>query len=455
MYLAENNIDRTEAVRNKWTENGVLEHSDLAPINDPYKRDATLRLLENQEKFLSEAPTNIIGDDPTNTGNVRTWDPILISLVRRTIPNLIAFDVVGVQPMSGPTGLVFAMKANYTSSGGAEASGQSEYDTDFSGQNALTAGGPANTLGSPLHVDTDDTNNPFAGTWLTGTGMLTSESEALGDATDNHFQEMAFSIEKTSVEAKSRALKAEYSLELQQDLRAVHGLDAETELANILSQEITGEINREIIRMVYTVAKPGAQKNTQSAGTFDLDTDANGRWSVEKYKGLMMQIEREANAIAKETRRGRGNIIICSSDVASALAMTGKLDINHALSTGLEVDDTGRTFAGVLNGRYKVYIDPYWTVNNTEIAVVGYKGTSSPMDAGVFYAPYVPLQMVRAVGENTFQPKIAFKTRYGLVNNPFFKGVNATVGGDTSNPWAAGSKNVNAYYRKIAIKNIL
>jgi len=449
MYLAENNQDRTEEVRKKWTENGVLEHADLTPITDPYKRDATLRLLENQEKFLSEAPTNIIGDDPTNTGNVRTWDPILISLVRRTIPNLIAFDVVGVQPMSGPTGLVFAMKANYTNQTGAEASGQSEYDTDFSGQN------DGQSLGSPVHTDTDDTNNPFAGTWLTGTGMLTSESEALGDAASNHFQEMAFSIEKTSVEAKSRALKAEYSLELQQDLRAVHGLDAETELANILSQEITGEINREIIRMVYTVAKPGAQKNTQSAGTFDLDTDANGRWSVEKYKGLMMQIEREANAVARETRRGRGNIIICSSDVASALAMTGKLDINHALSTGLEVDDTGRTFAGVLNGRYKVYIDPYWTVNGTEIAVVGYKGSSSPMDAGVFYAPYVPLQMMRAVGENTFQPKIAFKTRYGLVNNPFFKGVDATVGGDTSNPWAAGSKNVNAYYRKIAVKNIL
>lgn len=454
MYLAENNQDRTEEIRQKWIDNKVLEHPDLPNITDPIKRDVTLRLLENQEKFLSETPTNIIGNDPTNTGNVRTWDPILISLVRRTIPNLIAFDVVGVQPMSGPTGLIFAMKSNYVNQTGAEAGGQSEYDTDFSAQNALDAGGSANSLTSPLHVDTDDTNNPFAGTWLTGDGMTTAEGEALGSGSDNQFQEMSFSIEKTSVEAKSRALKAEYSLELQQDLRAVHGLDAETELANILSQEITGEINREIIRMIYTVAKPGAQKNVQSTGTFDLDVDANGRWSVEKYKGLMMQIEREANAIARETRRGRGNVIICSSDVASALAMTGKLDINHALQTGLEVDDTGRTFAGILNGRYKVYIDPYWTVSGIEIAVVGYKG-SGAMDAGVFYAPYVPLQMMRAVGENTFQPKIAFKTRYGLVNNPFFKGVDSTVGGDTSDPWAAGSKNLNAYYRKIAIKNIL
>lgn len=454
MYLAENNQDRTEEIRKKWTENKVLEHPDLPNIADPVKRDVTLRLLENQEKFLSEAPTNVIGNNPSASGNVRTWDPVLISLVRRTIPNLIAFDVVGVQPMSGPTGLIFAMKSNYVSPTGAEAGGQSEYDTDFSAQNALDAGGPANTLTSPLHVATDDTNNPFAGTWTSGDGMTTSEAEGLGEGANNAFQEMAFSIERTSVEAKSRALKAEYSLELQQDLKAVHGLDAETELANILSQEITGEINREIIRMVYTVAKPGAQKNVQTTGTFDLDVDANGRWSVEKYKGLMMQVEREANAVARETRRGRANIIICSSDVASALSMTGKLDIQHALQTGLEVDDTGRTFAGVLNGKYKVFIDPYWTVAGLEMLTVGYKGTGA-MDAGVFYAPYVPLQMVRAVGENTFQPKIAFKTRYGIVNNPFFKGVNATVGGDTPDPWAAGSKNSNAYYRKVAVKNIL
>jgi hypothetical protein len=381
-----------------------------------------LRLLENQEKFLQEAaPTNSTG------GAIDNWDPILISLVRRSMPQMIAYDVAGVQPMTGPTGLIFAMKSRYTNQAGAEAfgaagTGADESDTDFSG--------------TGTHVTTDGTNNPFEGTWTTGTGMSTASAEDLGAG--GTFGEMAFSIDKTSVTAKSRALKAEYSTELAQDLKAVHGLDAETELANILSTEILQEINREVIRTIYNVAKPGAQANTTAAGTFDLDTDSNGRWSVEKFKGLMFQIERDRNEIGHQTRRGKGNFMICSADVASAMSMAGMLESGHALN----VDDTMSTYAGTMNGM-KVYVDPYYSLASGQFYVLGYKG-ASPYDAGLFYCPYVPLQMVRAMGENTFQPKIGFKTRYGMVKNPF---VNA--GGETM------TANENQYYRKVTIANLM
>ena len=417
MYLSEN-------ISDKWKP--VMEHGDLPEIKDTYRRDVTLRLLENQEKFLQEAaPTNSTG------AAIDNWDPILISLVRRSMPQMIAYDVAGVQPMTGPTGLIFAMKSRYTNQAGAEAfgaagTGADESDTDFSG--------------TGTHVTTDGTNNPFEGTWTTGTGMSTASAEDLGAG--GTFGEMAFSIDKTSVTAKSRALKAEYSTELAQDLKAVHGLDAETELANILSTEILQEINREVIRTIYAVAKPGAQANVTTAGTFDLDTDSNGRWSVEKFKGLIVQIERECNVIAKETRRGKGNFIVCSSDVASALHASGMLDYSPALSTTLNVDDTGNTFAGVLNGRTRVYIDPY---SGTDYVNVGYKGTN-PYDAGVFYCPYVPLTMVRAVGEDTFQPKIGFKTRYGMVSNPY-------VGSTPSDGLAAVK--TNQYYRIFRVDNIM
>jgi hypothetical protein len=352
------------------------------------------------------------------------------------MPNLIAFDIAGVQPMTGPTGLIFAMRSHYKTQTGTEALGVDEADT-FHSDTPLA--GPQ----VPLTF-----TDPFAGAFNTGVGMTLGAGEALGDGTGPEFEEMAFSIEKTTVTARTRALKAEYTTELQQDLRAVHGLDAETELANILSSEILAEINREVVRTIYIAAKLGAQKDTSTVGVFDLNTDSNGRWSVEKFKGLLFQIEREANQIAKETRRGKGNWVLCSSDVASALSMAGILDHAPALSTNLNVDDTGNTFAGVLNGRTRVYIDPYFqaSANEREFFCAGYKG-ASPYDAGIFYTPYVPLQMVRAVGQDSFQPKIGFKTRYGIVSNPFV-GVDAPLG-------PSATPRVNQYYRIVDVRNLL
>ena len=383
--------------------------------------------------LLTEAPANDAGTggfgaDSTAAGPTAGYDPVLISLVRRAMPNLIAYDIAGVQPMTGPTGLIFAMRSRQTSQAGTE-SFYNEADTTFAGTGTQTGTIPA----------TDSANTTL---FETGAGMTTAAAEALGDGNGTNFAEMAFSIEKVSVTAKSRALKAEYTTELAQDLKAVHGLDAETELANILQSEILVEINRELVRTIYSTAKTGAQ-GTASAGVFDLDVDANGRWSVEKFKGLMFQIEQEANAIAKGTRRGKGNMVICSSDVASALQMAGVLDYTPAIAgNSLEVDDTGNTFAGVLNGRYRVYIDPYAGSN---YMVVGYKG-SSAFDAGLFYCPYVPLQMVRAVGENSFQPKIGFKTRYGMVANPFAQGAAQGLGALTAQS--------NEYYRAVRVTNL-
>ena len=425
---------QTEHLQEKWSP--VLEHNDLPEIKDAYRKAVTTVILENQEKALREDSAFLSEAAPTNaTGaNVDNWDPILISLVRRAMPNLIAYDVAGVQPMTGPTGLIFAMRSRYTNQTGTE-SMFNEADTDFSGTGTQAGTNPAVL------------NDSTPGTYTTGAGMTTAAAEALGDSAGNSFAEMAFSIEKQTVTAKSRALKAEYTMELAQDLKAIHGLDAETELANILSAEILAEINREVVRTIYTVAKPGAQADTATAGIFDMDVDSNGRWSVEKFKGLMFQVERDANAIAQQTRRGKGNMIICSSDVASALQMAGVLDTSPALNNNLNVDDAGNTFAGVLNGRYKVYIDPY-SANNaaSQYYTVGYKGTS-PYDAGLFYCPYVPLQMVRAVGENTFQPKIGFKTRYGLTANPFAEGTTAGGGALTAN--------ANTYYRRVKVTNIM
>ena len=412
----------TEHLQEKWQP--VLQHPDLPEIKDAYKRAVTTVILENQERSMQEDKSFLAEAAPTNaTGsNVDNWDPILISLIRRAMPNLIAYDICGVQPMSGPTGLIFAMKSHYQSQTGTEAL-VNEADTDFAG--------------TGTHASSDVLEDTSS--YTTGAGMTTAAAEALGDASNNAFAEMAFSIEKTSVTAKSRALKAEYTMELAQDLKAIHGLDAETELANILSSEILAEINREIVRTIYKNAKKGAATNVTDPGKFDLDTDSNGRWSVEKFKGLMFQIERDANAIAQDTRRGKGNILICSADVASALTMAGLLDNATGLNNNLNVDDTGSTFAGVLNGRFKVYIDPYSNnTNANKFYVVGYKGTS-PYDAGLFYCPYVPLQMVRAVGEQTFQPKIGFKTRYGVVVNPF----------------TSASADSNAYYRRVQVQNLM
>jgi hypothetical protein len=441
----------SETYEKKWQP--VLEHPDLPKIEDSYKRAVTATILENQERaakedsaFLSEAaPTNSTGSGVSN------WDPILISLVRRAMPNLIAYDIAGVQPMTGPTGLIFAMRSRYTNQSGTEAMFD-EADTDFSGRNA--AGSAVDGYSTTAHSGANPSvlNDASPGTYTKGTAMSTAAAEALGDASGNAFAEMAFSIEKSTVTAKSRALKAEYTMELAQDLKAIHGLDAETELANILSSEILSEINREVVRTIYINAeKGGAQGNVTTAGIFDLDTDSNGRWSVERFKGLMFQVEREANEIAQRTRRGRGNMIICSADVASALQMAGVLDYTPALNNNLAVDDTGNTFAGVLNGKYKVYIDPY-SANSAakQYFVVGYKGTS-PYDAGIFYCPYVPLQMVRAVGQDTFQPKIGFKTRYGLQANPF-----AEAGtGDAAVINGSGAANANRYYRKVQVANLM
>jgi len=449
MYLS-------EQLQRKWE--GVLDHPDLPSISDPYRKAVTAVILENQATEMRKASGMLQETSPTNfadtggfsggaaaAGPVAGFDPILISLVRRSLPNLIAYDVAGVQPMTGPTGLIFAMRTKYSSQSGDEAF-YNEANVSFAGS---AAAGPF-TLS--LAADTSATLNVFANTVHASrdTSTTTGRAEALGDGNAaNTFQEMAFTIEKVTVTARTRALKAEYSMELAQDLKAVHGLDAETELANILSTEILAEINREVVRTIYSTAKVGCQVGTTTTGTFNLDTDSNGRWMVEKVKGLAFQIEREANAIAKLTRRGKGNIMICSSDVASALAMAGILDYNSALQgqVNLTVDDTGNTFAGTLFGRIKVYIDPYFPVSSSaEFAVVGYKG-SNAYDAGLFYCPYVPLQMVRAVDTGTFQPKIGFKTRYGMVANPFAEGTSQGLGG----------RNVisNNYYRAFKITNLM
>ena len=447
MYLSEN-------LQNKWE--GVLDHPDMPKIADPYRKAVTAVILENQaQEMMKEAgilsetgsPTNFagtggFGGGAAAAGPVAGFDPILISLVRRSLPNLIAYDVCGVQPMTGPTGLIFAMRTKYASQGGTEAF-YNEANTAFSGANGAI-------VASSMSISGNVTDYLFTGNAAPTGAMTTGSAEALGDgAAGNTFQEMAFSIEKVTVTARTRALKAEYSMELAQDLKAVHGLDAETELANILSAEILAEINREVIRTIYKIAKPGCQAGTTTRGAFNLDTDSNGRWMVEKIKGLAFQIEREANQIAKTTRRGKGNIVICSSDVASALAMAGILDYNSALAgqVSLTVDDTGNTFAGTIFGRIKVYIDPYFPVGSTsEFAVVGYKGTNA-YDAGMFYCPYVPLQMVRAVDTGTFQPKIGFKTRYGLVANPFAEGTDQGLGALTTQS--------NNYYRGFRIANLM
>ena len=439
----------TEHLQEKWQP--VLEHPDLPEIKDPYRRAVTTVILENQEKAMLEDREFLGEAAPTNqTSGVANWDPILISLVRRAMPSLIAYDICGVQPMTGPTGLIFAMKARYTSQAGTEAL-FNEANTAFAMQEA---GGSATQVGRDVVSAITTTN------YNVNHGMTTGFAEALGDSSANAFAEMAFSIEKSTVTAKSRALKAEYTMELAQDLKAIHGLDAETELANILSAEILSEINREVVRTIYINARQGAQANVTTRGIFDLDTDSGGRWSVEKFKGLMFAMERDSNVIARDTRRGKGNILICSADVASAMTMAGLLDYQSALQDNLTVDSTGNTFAGVLNGRLKVYVDPYanmalpYTVQTTTAStgaattqyyVVGYKGTS-PYDAGLFYCPYVPLQMVRAVGENSFQPKIGFKTRYGLVVNPFAESSAQQTG--------PGNPNANVYYRRTQVNNL-
>ena len=481
---------QSEHLQEKWAP--LLDYEGLDGIKDSHRRAVTAVLLENQEKFLREEAAFSQGinlmETPTMAGNaagqptgnpattagfganaaaagpVAGFDPVLISLIRRAMPNLVAYDLAGVQPMSGPTGLIFAMRSRYTDQSGTEAF-YDEPNSAFSGQDDgfnLTGGMADVAVGLGTTVQSD--NNPSilnpVGTassegYTVGQGMATGDAENLGNGTGNQFNEMAFSIEKVTVTAKSRALKAEYSLELAQDLKAIHGLNAEAELANILSTEILAEINREVIRTIYKSAEQGAVSNVATAGQFDLDVDSNGRWSVEKFKGLLFQIERDANAIAQRTRRGKGNIVMCSADVASALTMAGILDYTPALNANLNVDDTGNTFAGTINGKFRVYIDPYsanLAANNSasnsgnQYYVVGYKG-SSPYDAGLFYCPYVPLQMVRAVGENTFQPKIGFKTRYGLVANPFAEGTTAGLGRLRDNS--------NRYYRRVLVKNLM
>jgi len=460
----------TEHLQEKW--GPILDFDGVDPIKDAHRRNVTAILLENQEKelreeasFLSEQPTVNTGStssaagfsaDATAAGPVAGFDPVLISLIRRSMPNLVAYDLAGVQPMNGPTGLIFAMRSRFNSQSGTEAL-FNEADTAFSGQNEGfdVSTGDVNTnvgLGTTAQSGSNPgLLNPTAAQtnatdYNVGQAMRTDTAEDLGTSGDA-FNEMAFSIEKVTVTAKSRALKAEYSLELAQDLKAIHGLNAEAELANILSTEILAEINREVIRTIYNVAEPGAQANVASGGTFDLDTDSNGRWSVEKFKGLIFQMERDANAIAQRTRRGKGNMILCSADVASALTMAGVLDYTPALNANLNVDDTGNTFAGVLQGKYRVYIDPFAAnVAATQYYVMGYKG-SSPYDAGLFYCPYVPLQMVRAVGQDTFQPKIGFKTRYGMVENPFSQGTTQGLGTLT--------RNTNRYYRRVKVANLM
>ena len=468
-----------EYLQEKWAP--ILDYQGLDSIKDSHRRMVTAVLLENQERtlreereFLSEGPTVSTGTGgiagagnagfgANATSPVAGFDPVLISLIRRAMPNLVAYDLAGVQPMNGPTGLIFAMRSKYKNQSGSEAL-FNEADSVFSGQGSdFTATQGWESAGVGLGTTAIAGSNPGLldptiqggggattgdkSTYNVGEGMRTDNAENLGQSGGPQFNEMAFSIEKVTVTAKSRALKAEYSLELAQDLKAIHGLNAEAELANLLSTEILADINREVIRTIYNVAEPGAQVNTATAGTFDLDVDSNGRWSVEKFKGLIFQIERDANAIAQRTRRGKGNMILCSADVASALTMAGVLDYTPALNANLNVDDTGNTFAGILQGKYRVYIDPYAAnVDANQYYVVGYKG-SSPYDAGLFYCPYVPLQMVRAVGENSFQPKIGFKTRYGLVANPFAEGTTAGAG--------RLYRNSNRYYRRVKVANLM
>ena len=470
----------TEYLQEKWAP--ILDYQGMDLIKDSHRRAVTAILLENQERALREEREFLFESPNMNTGSsgatagfsggasapVAGFDPVLISLIRRSMPNLVAYDLAGVQPMNGPTGLIFAMRSKYGAPGSNTEAFFNEPDTSWSGQDTgfnnegngytgnegVLTGGAVGFGTTAAHAGTNpgllspDSNTTQAA-YTVGRGMNTETAEALGES--DHFNQMAFSIEKISVTAKSRALKAEYSLELAQDLKAIHGLNAEAELANILSSEILAEINREVIRTIYKVAKSGAQHNVATAGKFDLDVDSNGRWSVEKFKGLIFQIERDANAIAVETRRGKGNMILCSADVASALTMAGVLDYTPALNANLQVDDTGNTFAGVLQGKYRVYIDPYSGGSNPNAGggqyyVVGYKG-SSPYDAGLFYCPYVPLQMVRAVGENTFQPKIGFKTRYGLVANPFAEGTSVGAG--------RLAVNTNRYYRRVQVQNLM
>jgi hypothetical protein len=466
-----------EQLQEKWAP--ILDYDGLDSIKDSHRRAVTAILLENQERelresreFLYEGPVNGTASSAGaagfggsaqgfSAGPTAGFDPVLISLIRRSMPNLIAYDLCGVQPMNGPTGLIFAMRSRYNNQSGTETF-FNEVNSAFSGQDAgfnVETGFTGGSVGmgtttqggnNPSILDgSNQANNaaPGANQYNAGQGMRTDSAENLDGTGGDAFNQMAFSIEKVTVTAKSRALKAEYSLELAQDLKAIHGLNAEAELANILSTEILAEINREIIRTIYKVAKPGAQVNTATAGTFDLDVDSNGRWSVEKFKGLIFQIERDANAIAQQTRRGKGNMILCSADVASALTMAGVLDYTPALNANLNVDDTGNTFAGVLQGKYRVYIDPYSAnVAANQFYVVGYKG-SSPYDAGLFYCPYVPLQMVRAVGQDSFQPRIGFKTRYGLVANPFAEGATQGQGALTTN--------ANAYYRRVTVANLM
>ena len=458
-------MDLNEHIQNKWK--SVVDHPDLPAITDPHKRSVTAMVLENTERslresaeigahqsLLNEAPTNAVGAGMGATaGNIKGFDPILISLVRRSLPNLMAYDVCGVQPMSGPTGLIFAMRTRYSAQDGTEAF-YAEADTSFSTKVASANTIGDKNVGTTFTGDADNQDLAANGVYNYAAAMATTTAEGLGTITSanssgvfksSDFAEMAFSIDKVTVTAKTRALKADYSLELAQDLKAVHGLDAEAELSNILAAEILAEINREVVRTINVTAARGSNTGTTTAGTFDLDVDSNGRWAVEKFKGLMFHIEREANQIAKDTRRGKGNIIICSSDVASALQMAGVLDYTPALnSNALNVDDTGNTFAGVLNGRYRVYIDPYTTGN---YMTVGYKG-SSAYDAGLFYCPYVPLQMVRAVDQDTFQPKIGFKTRYGMVSNPFAQGATLSNQG-------ALLEDSNIYYRRSIVSNLL
>ncbi len=464
---------QTEHLQEKWAP--LLNFDGLDPIKDSHRRNVTAILLENQEQHLREASAfdnGLLLETPTNAGNaagasggfsgsaaaggpVAGFDPILISLIRRAMPNLVAYDLAGVQPLSGPTGLIFAMRSRYGSQTGDETF-FNEVDTAFSGQNnALGLAGFSSATSGLGTTDQAGTNpgllNPTGSANQTaynvGQGMLTGDAENLGNGDTNQFNEMAFSIEKVLVEAKSRALRAEYTLELAQDLKAIHGLSAEAELANILSTEILAEINREVIRTIYKVAEQGAAVNTATPGVFDLDIDSNGRWSVEKFKGLLFQIERDANAIAQRTRRGKGNVIMCSADVASALTMAGVLDYTPALNANLNVDDTGNTFAGVLMGKYRVYIDPYSAnVSAQQYYVVGYKG-SSPYDAGLFYCPYIPLQMVRAVDPKMYTPSIGFKTRYGMVANPFAEGPDKGLG--------ALKINSNRYYRRVQVKNLM
>ena len=467
----------SEQLQEKWSP--LLNHEGLEDIKDPHRKAVTAVLLENQERFLREERDFLYEGTPgqlneitnaanaagasggfsggaTAAGPVAGFDPVLISLIRRSMPNLLAYDICGVQPMNGPTGLIFAMRSRQTSQSGTETFFD-EVDSTFSTQDKgqdLTAGFTDRNAGFGSTGPQQGTNPSVLGSgdvaqalYSVGQGMATGDSEALDGTGSNAFREMAFSIEKVTVTAKSRALKAEYSLELAQDLKAIHGLNAEAELANILSTEILAEINREVIRTIYKVAESGAQTNVATAGAFDLDTDSNGRWSVEKFKGLIFQIERDANAIAQRTRRGKGNMILCSADVASALTMAGVLDYTPALNANLNVDDTGNTFAGVLAGKFRVYIDPFAAnLAADQYYVAGYKGTS-PYDAGLFYCPYVPLQMVRAVGQDTFQPKIGFKTRYGIVANPFAEGTTVGAGALTSN--------ANRYYRRVKVQNLM